>query len=208
MNKRKYLTESEVEAMLHAVEADWDAARNYCLIYVMFIHGLRATEAGRLRISDIDVGGGRIYIHRLKNGFSTIHPLFEKEIKILNAWLRERKNFPEAASDWLFLSKKGNPLSRQRIYALIKHYGGRAGISIPTHPHMLRHACGFSLADRGIDTRLIQDYLGHRNIRHTVRYTASNAQRFEGIWLHQKKIRQKGPNCCQFTHVFKNSKLR
>lgn len=47
---------------------------------------------------------------------------------------------------------------------------------------MLRHACGYELAERGADTRLIQDYLGHRNIRHTVRYTASNAARFAGLW--------------------------
>ncbi|EIM8216809.1 tyrosine-type recombinase/integrase, partial [Escherichia coli] len=50
------------------------------------------------------------------------------------------------------------------------------------HPHMLRHACGFALADNGVDTRLLQDYLGHRNIQHTVRYTASNAARFKGVW--------------------------
>ena len=51
-----------------------------------------------------------------------------------------------------------------------------------THPHMLRHACGFALADQGADTRLIQDYLGHRNIQHTVRYTATNPARFERLW--------------------------
>ncbi|MFZ5179114.1 tyrosine-type recombinase/integrase, partial [Enterobacter kobei] len=72
-----------------------------------------------------------------------------------------------------------------------------AGLSLCSHPHMLRHACGFALADRGVDTRLIQDYLGHRNIRHTVRYTASNAERFEGVWrLKNKKKRvHLGPNC-------------
>jgi type 1 fimbriae regulatory protein FimB len=50
------------------------------------------------------------------------------------------------------------------------------------HPHMLRHACGFALADQGADTRLIQDYLGHRNIQHTVKYTATNPARFEKLW--------------------------
>ncbi|WP_275284819.1 tyrosine-type recombinase/integrase, partial [Escherichia coli] len=58
-------------------------------------------------------------------------------------------------------------------------------------PHMLRHACGYELAERGADTRLIQDYLGHRNIRHTVRYTASNAARFAGLWERNNLINEK-----------------
>jgi len=101
-----------------------------------------------------------------------------------------------AESDWLFLSRYGGPLTRQRIYQIFSKLGKLANISVVSHPHMLRHACGFALADRGVDTRLIQDYLGHRNIRHTVRYTASNAERFEGVWgskIKQKR-RQLGPN--------------
>ena len=74
------------------------------------------------------------------------------------------------------------PLSRQQAYRIIRSAGEKAGTVTQTHPHMLRHACGYELAERGTDTRLIQDYLGHRNIRHTVRYTASNAARFAGIW--------------------------
>jgi len=57
-----------------------------------------------------------------------------------------------------------------------------AGLPLHAHPHMLRHACGYALADQGADTRLIQDYLGHRNIQHTVRYTASNPARFQRLW--------------------------
>lgn len=76
------------------------------------------------------------------------------------------------------LSRKGNPLSRQQFYHIISTSGGNAGVSLEIHPHMLRHSCGFALANMGIDTRLIGDYLGHRNIRHTVWYTASNAGRF------------------------------
>ena len=61
-------------------------------------------------------------------------------------------------------------------------YGEKAELALPAHPHMLRHACGFALADQGADTRLIQDYLGHRNIQHTVIYTAANPARFEKLW--------------------------
>ncbi|ECH5906058.1 tyrosine-type recombinase/integrase, partial [Salmonella enterica] len=58
----------------------------------------------------------------------------------------------------------------------------QSGLGLAIHPHMLRHACGYALANQGLDTRLIQDYLGHRNISHTVRYTASNPDRFKKVW--------------------------
>ncbi len=57
----------------------------------------------------------------------------------------------------LFVSERRLPLSRKTAWVLIRDYGERAGLSLPAHPHMLRHACGFALADQGADTRLIQD---------------------------------------------------
>ncbi|MEB7884012.1 tyrosine-type DNA invertase [Serratia fonticola] len=195
--QRKYLTQGEVEQLLVAAGQGNMPERDYCLVYMSFVHGFRVSEARYLTLSDLDMKEGCLYIHRLKQGFSTTHPLLAREVKALRAWLKVRKTMKGADSDWLFLSQRGGPLSRQRIYRLIQQLGKTAGISICSHPHMLRHACGFALADRGVDTRLIQDYLGHRNIRHTVRYTASNAGRFEGVW--RSKSRQKklplGPNC-------------
>lgn len=101
-----------------------------------------------------------IYIHRLKKGFSTTHPLLNKEVQALKNWLSIRTSYPHAESEWVFLSRKGNPLSRQQFYHIISTSGGNAGLSLEIHPHMLRHSCGFALANMGIDTRLIQDYLG------------------------------------------------
>ncbi|HCT4903893.1 TPA: tyrosine-type recombinase/integrase, partial [Salmonella enterica] len=89
---------------------------------------------------------------------------------------------PNECNDWLFISNKGSRLSRQWIYKLGQKYSRVAGLQISFHPHMLRHACGYALADQGLDTRLIQDYLGHKNIHHTVHYTASNAARFSQVW--------------------------
>lgn len=145
--------------------------------YSVLFMGFAPVKFTRLQISDIDLRSKCIYIHRLK-GFSTTHPLLNKEIQALKNWLDIRKTYPHADSEWLFLSRKGNPLSRQQFYQIISSSGGTAGLTIEIHPHMLRHSCGFALANMGIDTRLIQDYLGHRNIRHTVWYTASNAGRF------------------------------
>lgn len=73
-------------------------------------------------------------------------------------------------------------MSRQQVRELIKKYSLQAGISIVAHPHMLRHGCGYALANMGKDTRLIQDFLGHMNIRHTVLYTTTNSQRFSLVW--------------------------
>lgn len=182
IKKRNFLTQNEIESLLNAANSGPHAARNYCLTLLCFIHGFRASEICRLRISDIDLRSKCIYIHRLKKGFSTTHPLLNKEIQALKRWLDIRDEYPQSTSEWLFLSRKGNPLSRQQFYQIISASGDQAGLPLEIPPHMLRHSCGFALANMGIDTRLIQDYLGHRNIRHTVWYTASNAGRFYGIW--------------------------
>ncbi|EYU13630.1 MULTISPECIES: tyrosine-type DNA invertase [Photorhabdus] len=182
MGQRKHLTQSEVEKMLEMAKKGANPERDYCFVYMSFIHGLRVSEARHLRLSDLNLEDGSLYIQRLKGGLCTNQPLLGYEIQAIKEWLKVRKTFPGAESNWLFLSRSGKPLARQRIYQIIKQLGELANISVPAHPHMLRHACGFSLADRGTDTRLIQDYLGHCNIRHTVRYTASNSERFRGIW--------------------------
>ncbi|HGY4333849.1 tyrosine-type DNA invertase [Klebsiella aerogenes] len=182
IKKRNFLTQNEIESLLNAANSGPHATRNYCLTLLCFIHGFRASEICRLRISDIDLRSKCIYIHRLKKGFSTTHPLLNKEVQALKRWLDIRDEYPQSTSEWLFLSRKGNPLSRQQFYQIISASGDQAGLPLEIHPHMLRHSCGFALANMGIDTRLIQDYLGHRNIRHTVWYTASNAGRFYGIW--------------------------
>jgi len=80
------------------------------------------------------------------------------------------------------LVEKGGTLSRKRAWSAIRAYGQAAGLPLPAHAHMLRHACGFALSDQGADTRLIQDPLGHRNIQNTVQYTAANPARFERLW--------------------------
>jgi len=183
MGRRKFLTQNEVHSMLLAAREQLTGCRDYCLILLCFRHGMRISELLNLRFDDLDMTEGRINIRRLKNGFSTIHPLLEDEREALSTWCRERANWMTAQdADVVFISRRGGRLSRQQAHRIIQRSGVLAGTSTATHPHMLRHACGYELAERGTDTRLIQDYLGHRNIRHTVRYTASNAGRFVGLW--------------------------
>ncbi|HGM6627000.1 TPA: tyrosine-type DNA invertase [Serratia marcescens] len=180
--KRKYLNESEVVAILSALSKGRNSERNTCIAYLCFIHGFRVSEVCNLRLSDVNLIDKNIFVRRLKNGFTTTHPLLDEEVKILDRWLNIREKFASSASDWLFLSRGKNRISRQQLHSIISRAGRDAGLMISIHPHMLRHSCGFALANIGIDTRLIQDYLGHKNIRHTVWYTASNPDRFHGIW--------------------------
>jgi type 1 fimbriae regulatory protein FimB len=178
---RKHLTGREVEKLLAAVKGARHEARDRCLILLMFRHGLRVSEAVGLRLSDVDMEGRTLHVRRLKRGLSTTHPLRGDELRVLKAWLRERTRM-QPSGKTLFVSERRQPMSRKTAWRIVRDYGEVAGLAVASHPHMLRHACGYALADQGADTRLIQDYLGHRNIQHTVQYTASNPARFERLW--------------------------
>ena len=65
---------------------------------------------------------------------------------------------------------------------MISRLGQRAGMAFPIHPHMLRHGCGYALANAGHDTPAIQAWMGHKNIQHTVRYTELAPDRFKDFW--------------------------
>jgi len=124
-----------------------------------------------------------MHVRRLKHGLSTDHPLRTDELRAIGAWLKERGRMkvPAGVASF-FVSGRRQPLHRSSVNLLLQKYSDTASLPLRAHPHMLRHACGFALADQGADTRLIQDYLGHRNIAHTVRYTAANPARFEKLW--------------------------
>jgi type 1 fimbriae regulatory protein FimB len=125
--------------------------------------------------------GRTLPVVRLKQGLSTTHPLRADALRTLRAWLTERERM-QPRTQALFMSERRGSLSRKTAWLAIRRYGEAAGLEIAAHPYMLRHACGFALADQGADTRLIQDYLGHRNIQHSVRYPATNPARFEKPW--------------------------
>ena len=192
--ERKHLTTLEVDRLLAATKENLRTGlRDRCLILLMFRHGLRVTEACAMRMDQVDLESKILQVQRLKGGLSTTQPLRTEEIRLLKSWMAERERWlrqwrksggagAALDSQALFLSTRGTALSRKTFWALLRRYGEAAGLALPPHPHMLRHACGFALADQGADTRLIQDYLGHRNIQHTVRYTATNPVRFEKLW--------------------------
>jgi site-specific recombinase XerD len=178
---KNFLTEAEIADFLKAARKGRHGIRNYAMLLLAFRHGLRVSELINIRMPDIDIDTGRLFVRRVKGSLSTSQPLEGDEIRALRAWLRQRINAPCCNSPLVFLSERG-PMTRQAFNYICTDVGKHAGLTIEVHPHMLRHSCGFALANRGCDTRLIQDYLGHRNIRHTQLYTRTAAVRFEGLW--------------------------
>ncbi len=132
-------------------------------------------------MGQMDTESRVLHVERLKKGLTTTHPLRSEEIRAVKTWLTQRAKM-KPDMDAFFISEGRLPLSRKRVWRAVQRYGELAGLPLSAHPHMLRHACGYALADHGADTRLIQDYLGHRNIQHTVIYTAANPARFEKLW--------------------------
>jgi site-specific recombinase XerD len=98
-------------------------------------------------------------------------------LRTLRLFLR---GFPD--SPYIFVWERGDPMTPNAARKTIRKSGEVAELQFPVHPHMLGHGCGYYLAVKGIDTRAIQDYLGHANIHHTVRYTQLTPHRFDGFW--------------------------
>lgn len=184
MEMRKYITACEWDRIFNAIGGGINAVRDQAMFHLAYRHGLRVSELTSIRVGDLDMSGKSLYVRRLKNGLSTVQPVQKDTLCLLRSWLKIRGEYlsERVESDWLFLSQQGRILSRQRVFRLARRYGEIAGLPFAFHPHMLRHACGYALADQGLDTRLIQDYLGHKNISHTVRYTAGNVSRFRRAW--------------------------
>ena len=178
---RKHLTSREVGRLIEATKGSRNEARDRCLLLLMFRHGLRVSEACCMKLDQVDTESRVLHVIRLKAGLSTTQPLRTDELRAIGVWLKQRARMKPTGRTF-FISTQRTPLHRATVNVALCKYSAAADLPLRAHPHMLRHACGFALADQGADTRLIQDYLGHRNIQHTVRYTASNPARFEKLW--------------------------
>ena len=175
---REYLTPAEVTQLMRAARhVGRHGHRDATLILLMYRHGLRVSEVTSLRWDAIDWKTALVHVRRLKQGVAATHPLHGPELRALR---KLHHATPERT--YVFLSERGSPLSDRTIRHIMLRAGLDAQLPFPVHPHMLRHACGFYLANKGIDTRAIQQYLGHRHIQHTVRYTELAPQRFRDFW--------------------------
>jgi integrase len=176
LRPREYLTEREVDKLIEAAKGNRHGARDSTMILIGFRHGLRASELCELQWPDVEFESATLHIRRAKGGTTGTHPLLGDELRALRAIKREAK------SAFIFVSERGAPFTVAGLAKLIERAGNEAKIGFKVHPHMLRHAAGFVLANKGTDTRTLQAYLGHRSIQSTVRYTELAPGRFKNLW--------------------------
>jgi integrase len=178
LRTREYLTEAEVERLLTAANGNRWGYRDATMILVGYRHGLRVSELVDLRWDQVDFGTATLHVRRVKQGTPSTHPILGDELRALRRLEREQ----EPKSPFMFTSERGAPFSTAGFARMVERAGRKAKLAFKAHPHMLRHACGYALANKGHDTRALQAYLGHRNIQHTVRYTELSPTRFRDFW--------------------------
>src|SRR3974390_289060 len=151
---REHLTEREVERLVEAAKANRWGHRDATMVLLAFRHGLRASELVDLRWEQVDLENAILHVRRVKQG----------------------------KSPFVFVSERGAPFAKRGFKAMVERAACAAGFDMKIHPHMLRHSCGYKLANDGVDTRTIQGYLGHKSIQHTVRYTELAPTRFKSLF--------------------------
>src|SRR5262249_7584709 len=155
LRTREYLTEDEVEKLIAAAKRNRWGHRDATMILLAYQHGLRAAEVVDLRWDQVDLGrNAALHVRRVKQGMPAVHPMQGDEMRALRSLKRYVK------SPFVFTSERGAPFSTAGFAKMVARAGIVARLGFKAHPHMLRHACGYALANAGHDTRALQAYLG------------------------------------------------
>jgi type 1 fimbriae regulatory protein FimB/type 1 fimbriae regulatory protein FimE len=176
--RREFLSPVEVEKLIEAAQrVGRHGHRDGTMIQIAYRHALRVSEPTALRWDQVDLAQGVLHVRRRKNGNPSTHPLHGPELRALR---RLQQDYP--TSPYVFPGERKGPLTDSTVRKMVARAGTAAGLEFPVHPHMLRHAAGYKLANDGQDTRAIQHYLSHKNLSHTVRYTELSPERFKEFW--------------------------
>ena len=162
----QFLTKAELKALFD--KAKMNSARDYCMILLAYRHGMRVSEVCNISVGNLDLDARNIRCQRGKGSISNWQQLAEDEIKAIKTWLKRR---PKSANDYLFISRKGSPVSRSQFFRIFKKHSVAVGIpQAKQHPHVLKHSLGTHLANAGVPVQVIQSRLGHRNVQNTMVY--------------------------------------
>jgi integrase len=175
---REFLTEPEVLSLLKACKETRYALRNQALIWTTYAHALRPSEGCNLQWGQIMFDSSQIAIPRLKNGRDCLHPLWDREIRLLKKLKKERNG----NSQYCFLTERGDVMSVKAFQNLLEKVGKIAGIPFKAHPHMLRHSLPTKLSNEGVNTATLQAFVGHVSIGNTARYIHQASGAFQGFF--------------------------
>ena len=145
LRTREYLTEAEVERLMKAATGNRHGHRDATMILVAYRHGLRVSELVDLRWDQVDFRTATLHVRRAKQGTPSTHPIIGDELRALRRLQREQ----EPKSPFVFTSERGAPFTTAGFARMIERAGVDAKFGFKPHPHMLRHACGYALANRG-----------------------------------------------------------
>ena len=172
---RTYLTAQEVDRLIDAANGGRYGKRDALMVTMLYRHGLRTKELVDMRWDQVLTERASLDVERVKHGDDSKQPIKGDELRALRSLKTTSK------SVFVFESERGGAMTTRNVRAIIARAAAASDLDIDVHAHMLRHACGYHLANLGVDTRAIQGYLGHKNIQHTVRYTKLAEGRFKGF---------------------------
>ncbi|MDH5677730.1 MAG: tyrosine-type recombinase/integrase [Nitrospinota bacterium] len=174
----KFITENEFKLIFSSAKDTRQPIRNQLIIMMLYRHGLRESELINITMDNLILDQSKIKINRIKGGVSNVHPMEGDELRLMKRYLRER----DSSLKWLFLSEQKTQMHRNSIAYIVKSCVNLAKLDKNISPHMLRHGCGYHLVNKNVNLRVIQDYLGHKDIKNTARYTSLDSGKFEGLF--------------------------
>jgi integrase/recombinase XerD len=168
----KSITEASVEKLLTAPPETTLGVRDRAMLETMYASGLRVSELVALALNELDLTTGLVRVTG-KGGKERIVPLGDEATSRLGDYLKGARPslLGEQKSGAVFLTRRGQPMTRQAFWQLIKRYSAAAGIDSSLSPHSLRHAFATHLLDHGADLRSVQMLLGHADLSTTQIYT-------------------------------------
>ena len=169
----EHFTWEEVESLFLAVLPGGNYLRDLCLLLILYYCGLRVEELSRIRKSDLNDDFSELYVEKGKGDKSRllpVHPFLQRTLRLyMETGLKE--NMKISASPFLFPGKSNGPLSKDRIYRIVRECGARTGIEKRVSPHIFRHSFVTHLHQKGVDINCLAQLLGHVNIEKTAVYT-------------------------------------